>query len=296
MTDQKGRLPNLFLVGSMKSATTSLHNYLDMHPDIFMSKSPWKEPHFFVEENNWQKGWDWYYGLFKDAVNEKYLGESSTDYTKLPNYSGVPERIHTYCPDAKILYIMRDPIERAISQYWWEVEFSAEGRKMQQAIVNNDWILNASNYSLQIKPYIKLFGAENVFTLTTEELNTAPDETMKKIFAWLKVDTEIKLAEKEYKTYNRSKEEVNRVIGSGLFSHLKGTKFWELLKKLIPARSPLRYRLKNLLSRPVEKNEEGREETIALLRPIMQPQVKELSELLGKDFPQWKTLHETKSS
>lgn len=291
MTDHAARLPNLFLVGSMKSATTSLHNYLDMHPEIFMTKSPWKEPHFFVAENNWKKGFDWYYSLFKDATTEKYLGESSTDYTKYPNFLGVAERIQQYCPDAKIIYIMRDPIERAISQYWWEVEFSAEGRKMPQAIMNNDWILNASNYALQLKQYIKLFGMENIYTLTTEELNASPNETMKKIFAWLNVDSELDLGQIEYKTYNRSKEAVNRVIGSGFFSHLKGTKFWAFLKKIIPARSSLRYSLKNWLSRPVEKNEEGRDQTIVLLRPMMQKQVEELSELLGRKFPEWTTLY-----
>ncbi len=291
MTDHAARLPNLFLVGSMKSATTSLHNYLDMHPEIFMSKSPWKEPHFFVAENNWKRGFAWYYNLFKDAADEKYLGESSTDYTKYPNFLGVADRIHQYCPDAKIIYIMRDPIERAISQYWWEVEFSAEGRKMPQAIMNNDWILNASNYALQLKQYIKLFGMEAIYTLTTEELNAAPNETMRKIFAWLLVDPELDLGQIEYKTYNRSKEAVNRVMGSGFFSHLKGTKFWAFLKKVIPARSSLRYSLKNWLSRPVEKNEEGRDETIVLLRPVMQQQVEELSQLLGRKFPEWTTLN-----
>jgi len=290
MTEQK-KLPNLFLVGAMKSGTTSLHNYLDMHPDIFMSKTPWKEPHFFVEENNWKKGFDWYHSLFNDATTEKYIGESSTDYTKLPHYSGVPERIHKYCPNAKIIYIMRDPIERAISQYWWEVEFSAEGRKMPKAIMANDWILSASNYAMQLRPYINLYGIDNVFALTTEELQSAPEQTLKKIYAWLNVDSEYALVTKEYKTYNRSAEQVNQVIGSSIISHLKGTMFWLLLKKLVPARTPLRARLKKLLSRPVEKNEGDREETITLLRPIMQKQAQDLSEMLGRDFPEWKTLY-----
>ena len=296
MTDQKGKLPNLFLVGAMKSATTSLHNYLDMHPDIFMTKNPWKEPHFFVEENNWKKGFDWYHSLFEEAKNEKYLGESSTDYTKMPHYAGVPERIKTYCPNAKIIYIMRDPIERAISQYWWEVEYSAEGRRMPVAILNNDWILDGSKYAFQLMPYINLFGAENVFTLTTEELVASPKDTMNRIFTWLNVDTDQNLLEKEYKAYNPSAKKVNRIMGSGLFSHLKGTIFWELLKKIAPARSPLRSNLRRLLTKPVEKNDQDRDETIALLRPIMLEQVKELSVLLGREFPEWTTLYGKESS
>ena len=67
--------------------------------------------------------------------------------------------------------------------------------------------------------------------------------------------------------------------------------FWLLLKKLVPARTPLRARLKKMLSRPVDKNEGDRAETIALLKPIMQKQAQELSEMLGRDFHEWKTLY-----
>ena len=288
MTNQKTRLPNLFLVGAMKSATTSLHNYLDLHPEIFMTQDPWKEPGYFVKEINLGKGIDWYLDLFKEAKNEKFLGESTTDYTKSPNYLGVPERIHDFCPNAKIIYIMRDPIERAMSQYWWEVQYSAEGRKMPSAILNNNWIMNASNYALQLKPYIELFGTKNIYALTMEELQAAPNETLKKIFIWLGVNAEYELAD-QFKTYNRSANEVNRIIGSGIFSHLKGTKFWQLLKTILPI--TLRSRLKRLLARPVKKNEDDREETVALLRPIMKVQVQELSALLGKQFPEWETLN-----
>jgi Sulfotransferase domain len=288
MTNQKARLPNLFLVGAMKSATTSLHNYLDLHPEIFMTKDPWKEPGYFVKEINLGKGIDWYLDLFKEAKNEKFLGESSVGYTRSPNYPGVPERIHNSCPDAKIIYIMRDPIERAMSQYWWEVQYSAEGRRMPSAILNNDWIMSASNYAMQLRPYIQLFGADNIYTLTTEELQSAPNETLRKIFTWLGVDAEYELAD-QLKTYNRSANEVNQIIGSGVFSHLKGTKFWQTLKTILPI--SLRRRLKRLLARPVVKNEDDREETVALLRPIMQGQVQELSALLGKQFPEWKTVN-----
>lgn len=293
MTDRKEKRPNLFIVGSMKSATTSLHNYLDLHPDIFMTKGKSKEPHFFVEELNFVKNIDEYLSLFDGATNEKYLGESSTGYTKAPHYSGVPERIHAFCPNAKIIYIMRDPIERAISQYWWEVEYSAEGRKMPVAIIRNDWAMNTSNYALQLRPYIELFGIENVFTLTTEELVTSPDNALRKIFSWLNVASELS-TKTEFKTYNRTADEVNQVIGSSIFSHLKGTKFWELMKTIVPD-SSLRRNIKRFLSRPVKKNDDDREEAIALLRPIMQEQVKELSELLGKDFPEWQAVHGKKT-
>lgn len=82
------RIPNLFIVGAMKSGTTTLHNYLNMHPDIFMSQKP-KEPQYFVQELNWSKGEDWYLSLFEAAGDAKIIGESSTDYSKLPRYQGL---------------------------------------------------------------------------------------------------------------------------------------------------------------------------------------------------------------
>jgi hypothetical protein len=291
MNIQKSRFPNLFLIGAMKSATTSLHNYLDMHPEIYMSKKH-KEPDYFVKEMNLEKGIDWYLSLFSEATNEKYLGESSTSYTRSHEYEGVPERIYNLCPNSKIIYVMRDPIERSISHYWWEVQYGAEGRKMPIAILNSKRNMLTSYYAMQIKPYIKLFGIENIFTLTAEELIASPEDTMRNIYSWLKVDTDFKPT-REFTIFNRSQNIVNHVPGSEYISSLKETKFWVFLKKIIPnsVRSSLVAYVIRKFSKPVEKKEDYRDETIKLLRPIMQKQVLELSELLNKDFPEWKTLH-----
>jgi hypothetical protein len=257
-----------------------------------MAKDPWKEPNYFIKEMNFNKGIDWYLSLFENATTEKYVGESSTGYTKAPSYKGIPERIHELCPNSKIIYIMRDPIERAISQYWWEVQYAAEGRKMPVAIKNSTWILDTGNYAMQLRPYVELFGAENVYTLTTEELIASPEEALKKIFAWLNVSPDYTFVN-EFKIYNPSGENVTRLIGSGFLSYLKETKLWLWFKHLLPVETRLAVLsfIRRNLSKPIEKNDEYREETIAFLKPIMQQQVQELSELVGKDFPEWKTLY-----
>lgn len=281
--------PNLFLIGSMKSATTSLHNYLDIHPEIFMTKEPWKEPNYFVKEMNLSKGIEWYLSLFKERNSQRIIGESSTDYTKYPNYTDVYNRLHDFNANAKILYIMRDPIERAISQYWWEVEYSGEGRTMKNGILQNDWIMNTSYYAKQIKPYIDLFGRENIYTLTTEELLEQPHTVMKDIFLWLGVSPDIEFGEENLKVHNKSNDKVNKLIGAGIVSKLKGGYTWDALKRIINPK--LRARLLRFFSREVEKDRAGKAEAVNALRPIMLAQTKELSELLGKQFPEWKTLH-----
>ena len=83
--------PNLFVIGAMKSGTTSLHAYLGSHPQIFMC--PEKEPSFFAKETISSRGEDWYLKLFAAAGSKPVIGESSTAYSRIPLFPGVPERI-----------------------------------------------------------------------------------------------------------------------------------------------------------------------------------------------------------
>ena len=107
------QLPNLIIIGGLKCGTTSIHHYLGLHPEIQMSKP--KELNFFVEELNWDLGLDWYASRFDDRF--KVRGESSPHYTNLPRFDGVAERIHANCPDARLLYMVRDPIKRILSHW-----------------------------------------------------------------------------------------------------------------------------------------------------------------------------------
>ena len=113
------RRPNLFIIGAMKSGTTTLHEYLDSHPQIAMSRI--KEPGFFVEELTLRQGEDWYLSLFEQDDRFRYRGESSTHYTKLPVFRGVAERLSRFNPEARLIYIMRNPIERLVSHYWHNI-------------------------------------------------------------------------------------------------------------------------------------------------------------------------------
>ena len=121
----KKAIPNLFIIGAMKSGTTSLHEYLNEHPDIFMSNV--KEPGYFAEcMNYYPKDLAWYESLFKEAKGEMIIGESSTNYTKLPICTDVVNKIWEFNPDARFIYVMRDPIKRVISHYWHGVKYGDE--------------------------------------------------------------------------------------------------------------------------------------------------------------------------
>ncbi len=280
--------PNLFLVGAMKAGTTSLHNYLDAHPEVFMTQEPWKETQYFVAERNWSKGETWYLDLFQSAGPARYLGESSTDYTKLPHYSGVAERIAKFSPSARILYLMRDPVERSISHYWWEVQWSGEGRDMLSAMKKVCWITDVSHYALQLRPYLELFGRENVLALTTEQLSQAPEETLARIFHWLGVDSTF-VPGGLHKRHNVSQDRVPQFIGAKLLSPLRGGRIWNTVKQVVPA--GIRQKTLRTFSRPVERDMSQAKAAAEYLRPIQRAQTAELSELLGRDFAEWTTLY-----
>jgi len=96
--ENKMSLPDFIIIGAMKAATTSLHYYLNLHPQISMSRE--KELNFFVKKQNWRKGIAWYKSNFNSK--EQLAGEASPNYTNFPFFKGVPERMHAVVPDIKL--------------------------------------------------------------------------------------------------------------------------------------------------------------------------------------------------
>ena len=282
-------IPNVFIVGAMKSGTTSLHNYLDEHPEICMSQQP-KETQYFVKELNWSKGEEWYLSLFSPTDGVRVIGESSTDYAKLPRYQGVAQCISQFNRDARIVYIMRDPIQRSISHYWWEVQWSAEGRPMLEAIKSIKDITDISYYAMQLASYIDTFGSDRIMTLTLEELSANPQQTLSGLFEWLGVDPSF-VPPSLNRRDNAATQKVSKVWGASYISRLRGTPAWDVLKRVIP--SQVRAGAIKTLSRPVERDSGDVEQAIDYLRPIQQQQTAELSQLLNRQFPEWTTLYGT---
>jgi hypothetical protein len=106
-------LPNFVVIGAMKAGTVSLRHYLDEHPDAFLGRGGrFGEPNFFVAEHNWPRGRGWYESLFDGAGSATALGECSPSYTMAPAFGGVPGRMAQVVPNARLVYVVRDPIAR----------------------------------------------------------------------------------------------------------------------------------------------------------------------------------------
>jgi hypothetical protein len=170
----------------MKSGTSSLHAYLNLHPQISMS-SP-KELDFFVIEKNWPKGIKWYESHFTDET--KVRRESSPIYTMCHFFGGVPERMYSLLPEAKLIYILRDPIERIISQYVHQVYAGRTNRLISEALTpleNNGYVL-CSKYYMQLEQYLEYFPSANILIITLEELRRNRQQTLQKVFRFLDVN------------------------------------------------------------------------------------------------------------
>jgi hypothetical protein len=274
--------PNLFLIGAMKSGTTSLHAYLGSHPQIFMC--PQKEPEFFAKEKIRSLGEEWYLNLFAAAGSELVIGESSTVYSRIPHFPAVVERIANFNSEARFIYIMRDPVERTISQYWYHVRFCGERRDMLTAIREDPHFTDASNYAMQLAPYLERFGSERIATLTFEELSKNPLNVSRELFAWLGVDASFvppNLDQRENAT-----PQIIVLPKTGLLNHVG-----RALKPLIPSRmfSMAKRRLQRYES--FDRNSSSVDKVIEYLKPIQKEQVARLEEMLGRSFPEWTTLY-----
>ncbi|MDY6989012.1 MAG: sulfotransferase [Thermodesulfobacteriota bacterium] len=179
-------LPNLIVIGAMKCATTSLHYYLGLHPEIFMSQE--KELNFFIREGNWHKGLKWYRSNF--VGDAKIYGESSPNYANYPFSQGVPERIHTLVPEAKLIYIVRDPIDRIISHYVHQYAVGREHRPLSEALagLDDNPYLCRSKYAMQLEQYFEYVPEGHVLMIAQEELYRQREETLKRVFRFLEVD------------------------------------------------------------------------------------------------------------
>jgi hypothetical protein len=179
-------LPTFLVIGAMKSGTTSLYRYLQAHPDVYMSEQ--KELNYFTEGQNWENGVAWYEAQFAGAGNVSAIGEASTNYTKFPQFPGVPERIAELLPDARLIYIMRNPIERVRSAYLHAVIKGNESRPIERAIHESPQYVDTSRYAMQIDRYLEHFPREQLLILTADDLQGRREQTMQQVFRFIGVD------------------------------------------------------------------------------------------------------------
>jgi hypothetical protein len=191
--------PNLFIVGAPRAGTTSLWRYLSEHPEIFMTAV--KEPNFFsqldraitksVEDESR------YLGLFAPGVDQPWRGEASPSYLRDREAAHAIARVN---PEARVIILLRDPIDRAHSHYWHTIRFDAERRSftdvIREELARDAYAdpevfsyLRCGLYADDVKRYRELFG-DNLLTLLFDDLARDPEAVTRQVFEWLGVPPE----------------------------------------------------------------------------------------------------------
>jgi len=176
-------LPDFLIIGASKCGTTTLFDRLARHTAVRMASI--KEPCYFSLDEQYAKGPDWYASLFEGARPEQKCGEASTSYTRWPKLPHVPVRIRQANPEARLIYIMRDPVKRAESLYAYRMRRSATMSFEEHLEQNPALYLDAGRYADQIDHYLKVFNREYMLFLLLEDLQRDPCEVLNKVQEFL---------------------------------------------------------------------------------------------------------------
>ncbi len=282
--------PNLFVVGAAKAGTTSVYEELARHPAIYMS--PIKEPHYFsrIQPSAERAAFfphisdrDQYLALFDGAGVERLVGEASTSYLWDRQAA---ERIVQATPRASILIMLRDPVERAYSQYWNDVREGLERRPFPEALIEERrsgpgaWgvtslYIDCGLYADQVRRYLDLFE-RRVLVSFFEDFVADQPAAMAEIQTFLGVPPAGEAAGPQRKNPAALPRNVlsGRILGSG--------RMRRLARATVPR--PLRARLRGTLLKEVSPTP-MEPEARTLLTEVFRPEVERLTEVLGRTPP-----------
>ncbi len=178
------RLPDFFIVGAMKAATTTLHDQLARQPGIVMSDP--KELYYFSDDPIWARGPEWYSSHFREVGPTDLCGESSTHYAKLPTYPHTVERIASTISNPRFIYLMRHPIDRLISQFQHmrlEREIDTDFDSAIDGGVPE--LIEYSRYSYQLMAYLEVFGSKAILPVFFDRLLAHPQDELERVCAFV---------------------------------------------------------------------------------------------------------------
>lgn len=316
-------LPNLFVIGAAKAGTTSLHHYLGQHPDIFMS--PVKEPNYFafpdgvpsfagppaadrssfeqdrlrrekyqlsvVDRTDYER-------LFLQGKDKAIRGESSAAYLYFPQSAA---RIKEQVPTAKIVAVLRHPVERAYSKYLqmrrdrveplqnFAEAVAAEAQRKREGWAPTWLYLDRGYYHRQLLPYFEHFERSRIHVLLYDDLRRDPTACLRTLLAFLGVDEAVSIDTSRHHNVSA----IPHVPRSGLIYHCLARPFLlsARLQSLLPERAaasirPLARRLllKQMPPAPAEKlSPELRKNVTSLFGS----DIEQLQELIGRDLSHW---------
>lgn len=316
MSPSTMRKPDFFIVGAAKAGTTSLYNYLKLHPDVYFS--PIKEPHFFSTDINLEemrgdfkknvqidisdyiknslgsprngafvRNTEHYQQLFSLVKNEKRIGESSVSYL----YSKVAaQQIKDFNPDARVIIILREPVERAFSHYLMDLRIGYENAGFVEAVnadfnkENRGWgqshlYVELGLYFEQVKRYLDIFPPSKVKIILHEDFKHNASKLLSDVYSYLEIPD--KTSEIDF-SVRHNKAELPK---SRMLQRIEKTKLVQkILADYIPG--PIRRKLKSGFYSTDKLPKLTAEDKKALMH-YFRDDVTKLSKLINRDLSHW---------
>jgi hypothetical protein len=290
-----GALPNLLVIGAAKCGTTSLHRYLDSHPEVSMaSPSPAagaandlaaKEMRFFWRDD-WQTRMDWYCAYFAH-MSTPVRGEATPAYSAHPYHPGVAERIHRTVPGARLIYLVRDPIERIVAHY---VQQRVDGERrsfaerMSELEAPAHSLVCPSRYATQLERYLALFDPSQILVVDQHDLRHRRRETLARIFTFVDVRADFWCEALQQESNTREQKYYYGPLARRLFRRI----LEPLGARLAPAAWPrARPALQRALAHGVVDTPSVGADIRSALREHLAPEANRLRELTGQRFAGW---------
>jgi hypothetical protein len=299
-----GALPTFLVIGCAKCGTTALHEYLALHPEIQMSRP--KELQFFTGEpriaegsdpraharvtdsGNWDRGLAWYRSQFDPDVAIR--GESSPQYASV-RFPDAPERIASTLPDARLVFCVRDPVERVLSAYRYLRLRGSETRPIAEALQPgaNHY---GGGYASRLAPYLERFPRERILIVEAERLDGERRETLAEVLRFLGADPAFWSPEYE-RRWN-----VTDALEHGplrALTALRQRSWWQFVANRVPERAlrPLeRVQVRaeappGVAAGPLAQAADRAAELPAALLDELRDDAARFRELVGLDFPDW---------
>ncbi len=288
-------IPNFFIAGTPKAGTTSLFQYLNEHPQVFMCSV--KEPNFFsydeIDQQNLyysEKGISNkkdYEALFKNISSEMAIGEASVSYLF---YKNVPYKIQAAIPKAKFIILLRNPVDRAFSHYLMDLRLGYVDVSFEDIVQRRSahplsdlyyqQYVEIGLYYEQIKRFLSVFGPSQVKIFINEDLRADVTNVVSSVYGFLNVDrTFIPDFEKKYNVYQKPRNSIIKKIYS--FNKIR-----QIGRLIVPANHI--DNIKNTLLRKEAKprlSNEIRE----YLKKLFAKDIKRTGNLIGRDLSPWYT-------
>ena len=282
----KQRGPDFIGIGVPKSGSTWFMRVLSQHPDIFTTSK--KEPHFFISEKLYAQGIGNYCDLYKNAQPSQVAGEFSTKYINFAKISS--SRIKYNFPETKLICILRDPLERAISHYKWLKQLGRINKNMtlKDAIKDRKGIIDFSKYAEGVRIFCNDFSKEKILFIRTEDLKSIEKDVFASVNIFLdinKFDYETKdiakseTIEPKFRIFENLRTNIHKIIRSN-------NQDWILNTNLALSFSKFYRKLNNekIINTEISKADKK------LLQSYFKDDLAELKKLIDIDMKNWNTI------